>query len=70
MQLKNTNCRTLRNLQTIQDALAAFPGEDVIVLEYFSGLNHLIWTKGTEGYLESISVPIPTAWLEESALEA
>lgn len=54
----------------IRNTLAAFPGEDVIVFEYFGGLNHLTWTGETEGRFESISVPIPTAWLEEPALEA
>jgi len=70
MRLKNLNSRPLRNLGIIRDILAGSPEEDVISLDYIGGLNHLLWRDGTERHFETISVPIPIAWLKEGGFES
>jgi hypothetical protein len=69
MRLKNTNWRNGRNLGIVRDVLAGFPEEDVISLEHIGGLNHLVWREGMERHFESLSVPIPSAWLDEPGFE-
>jgi hypothetical protein len=70
MRLKNTNFQKGRNLGIIRGVLAGFPEKDLIRLEYIGGLNHLVWTEGMERHCESISVPIPSVWLDEPGFES